>query len=196
MTNATLHNEGETQRKDVPVADTVVVRRAGDVIPEVVRVVFSAGRCKQLHRRLFQTASRLGSLPWVVLKSPRRKYRHRQPFKVIYSAKPGWQAAKSRRKGRSAAISAIPPARVSPDLRQPHRARRRRSGGALQRRHVVQAQRAQGLIHFASRKAMDIDGFGAAADRCAGGARFGAPFCRLIPPQCAAVAANERKCRR
>lgn len=35
VTNATLHNEGETQRKDVRVADTVAVRRAGDVIPEV-----------------------------------------------------------------------------------------------------------------------------------------------------------------
>lgn len=39
VTHATLHNEDEARRKDVRVGDTVIVRKAGDVIPEVVKVI-------------------------------------------------------------------------------------------------------------------------------------------------------------
>lgn len=41
VSNATLHNMGEIQRKDIRVGDTVIVRRAGDVIPEVYQVIIN-----------------------------------------------------------------------------------------------------------------------------------------------------------
>jgi len=54
VTNATLHNEDEARRKDVRVGDTVIVRRAGDVIPEVVSVVLPTD-VTQLERGAFFT---------------------------------------------------------------------------------------------------------------------------------------------
>ena len=115
VTNATLHNQDEVARKDVRVGDTVVVRRAGDVIPEVVRVL--------LERRPMQPVDLLGE-------QMAAKY---EPFKLP-EACPVCGSAVEREAGEAVA---------------------RCTGGML-----CQAQRAQGLIHFASRKAMDIAGLG------------------------------------
>ena len=115
VTNATLHNQDEVARKDVRVGDTVVVRRAGDVIPEVVRVL--------LERRPMQPVDLLGE-------QMEAKY---EPFRLPETC-PVCGSAVEREAGEAVA---------------------RCTGGML-----CQAQRAQGLIHFASRKAMDIAGLG------------------------------------
>ena len=115
VTNATLHNQDEVARKDVRVGDTVVVRRAGDVIPEVVRVL--------LERRPMQPVDLLGE---------QMEPLH-EPFRLPETC-PVCGSAVEREAGEAVA---------------------RCTGGML-----CQAQRAQGLIHFASRKAMDIAGLG------------------------------------
>lgn len=119
VTNATLHNEGEAQRKDVRVGDTVMVRRAGDVIPEVVRVVFEKRPMQDAPSQsdLFATES----LP---------------------------QAARYQ-------LPSVCPVCSSEIVKEGDEAIARCTGGML-----CQAQRAQALIHFASRTAMDIEGLG------------------------------------
>lgn len=103
VTNATLHNADEVARKDVRVGDTVFVRRAGDVIPEIVKTVLDARPAESL------------------------------PF----------------------AIPTHCPDCGSEIIRPEGEAVARCSGGLHCR-----AQRAQALIHFASRKALDIQGLG------------------------------------
>jgi DNA ligase (NAD+) len=103
VTNATLHNQDEIDRKDVRVGDTVIVRRAGDVIPEVVKV--NAGLRKQGARR-FHMPDRC----------------------------PVCGSHVERVEGEAVT---------------------RCSGGLY-----CAAQRKEGIKHFASRKAMDIEGLG------------------------------------
>lgn len=118
VTNATLHNQDEVSRKDVRVGDTVVVRRAGDVIPEVVRVVFE--------RRPMQPENS-GDL------FESKETPVHPAFRLPENC-PVCGSAVEREVGEAVA---------------------RCTGGI-----VCKAQRAQGLIHFASRKAMDIVGLG------------------------------------
>ena len=68
VSNVTLHNEDEVRRKDVRVGDTVIVRRAGDVIPEVVGVVLAkrptdamAAEEFDMHKRLAGVCPTCGS---------------------------------------------------------------------------------------------------------------------------------------
>lgn len=103
VTNATLHNQDEIDRKDVRVGDTVVVRRAGDVIPEVVSVVLSRRPDGTSHYTLPDSCPECGS-------------------------------AVERVAGEAVA---------------------RCSGGLY-----CPAQRKEAIKHFASRRAMDIDGLG------------------------------------
>ncbi|NOT64931.1 MAG: NAD-dependent DNA ligase LigA [Methylotenera sp.] len=103
VTNATLHNEDEVRRKDVHIGDTVSVRRAGDVIPEVVNVI--------LDRR------------------PANARRFEMPT--------------------------VCPECGSHILKQADEAVARCTGGLF-----CPAQRKQAIIHYASRRAMDIEGLG------------------------------------
>ncbi len=107
VTNATLHNQDEIDRKDVRVGDTVIVRRAGDVIPEVVAVV-----------------------------QERRPQPEPPRFSILasYPTCPECGSHVVRLEGEAAV---------------------RCTGGLY-----CPAQRKQALLHFASRRAMDIEGLG------------------------------------
>lgn len=133
VTNATLHNEDEVRRKDVRIGDTVTVRRAGDVIPEVVGVVMQ------------------------------RRPGDAREF-VMPSACPVCGSRVVR--GEGEAVS--------------------RCTGGL----VCSAQRKQAILHFASRRAMDIEGLGEKiVDQLVKGGRIHSPadIYALTIPQLAAL---------
>lgn len=135
VTNATLHNQDEVSRKDVRIGDTVVVRRAGDVIPEVVRVIFE-------RRPMRETAVAVSD-----------SIGHRQDD--LFAETPSANQTRSVPLHKPYRLPTHCPICRSEIEREEGEAVARCSGGML-----CQAQRAQGLIHFASRKAMDIDGLG------------------------------------
>ena len=135
VTNATLHNQDEVSRKDVRVGDTVVVRRAGDVIPEVVRVIFE--------RRPMQET--VGAV------SDDLKYQQDD----LFAETPSTNQTQSVPFHKPYRLPTHCPICHSEIEREEGEAVARCSGGML-----CQAQRAQGLIHFATRKAMNIDGLG------------------------------------
>lgn len=127
VTNATLHNEDEIRRKDVRVGDTVYIRRAGDVIPEVVRVL--------LDKRPMQTVN-VSTEPLDLFSEPETEVKAAPvyaPFEMPTAC----------------------PVCQSPIVREEGEAIARCSGGL-----DCEAQRAQAMIHFASRRMMDIDGLG------------------------------------
>jgi DNA ligase (NAD+) len=109
VTNATLHNEDEARRKDVRPGDTVVVRRAGDVIPEVVSVVTE------------QRDSTLATEPFDM-------------YRRLQGRCPVCQSEIAREEGEA-------------DWRC--------TGGLY-----CPAQRKQAILHFAHRRAMDIEDLG------------------------------------
>ncbi|TCP07418.1 NAD-dependent DNA ligase LigA [Uruburuella suis] len=161
VTNATLHNEGETQRKDVRVADTVVVRRAGDVIPEVVRVVFERRPMQAVAPAAFSDGLSFGKPAVGCVEKPAPQISAPAAFQSDLFGQAGLAGGKEREE--KAAAPQYPQYRLPEHCpicgsrieREEGEAVARCSGGML-----CKAQRAQGLIHFASRKAMDIDGLG------------------------------------
>lgn len=114
VSNATLHNEDEVRRKDVRVGDTVIVRRAGDVIPEVVSVVLPQD---------------LGDLDV------------------------GRDAASPR--GAIFTMPSVCPVCGSAAVREEGEVDTRCSGGLF-----CSAQRKQAILHFAQRRAVEIEGLG------------------------------------
>ncbi|GAB2493121.1 NAD-dependent DNA ligase LigA [Arenimonas alkanexedens] len=123
VTNATLHNADQIARLDVRVGDTVIVRRAGDVIPEVVRVLGD--------RRPLDAQGR--------------------PVHAAYEFPSACPACGSH----TEAVRKVLKQTKAGGIEYAEGAAIVCTGGLF-----CPAQRKQALVHFASRRAMDIDGLG------------------------------------
>ncbi len=125
VTNATLHNLFEIRKKGVRVGDQVIVRRAGDVIPEVVGVMPP-----------LTDATEAISVDGVPIKQ-----RHGNPPREVYV--PNFRMPK------------VCPVCGSDVVREKGEANHRCTGGLF-----CAAQRKEAILHFAARRAMDIEGLG------------------------------------
>ena len=126
VSNATLHNEDETRRKDVRVGDRVIVRRAGDVIPEVVGVVLGPPG-------MDAAAESALAAPSAAPGEPVRG----EPFDLYQQ------------------LAGLCPICGSAIAREEGEVDWRCSGGLF-----CPAQRKQAILHFAQRRALDIEGLG------------------------------------
>jgi DNA ligase (NAD+) len=127
VSNATLHNEDEVQRKDIRVGDLVIVRRAGDVIPQVVGVVHEADPSATTDDAAGDTV-RAASTP---------THSRAEAFD-LYTR-----------------LAGCCPVCASPIAREEGEVDWRCTGGL-----TCPAQRKEAILHFAGRRAMDIEGLG------------------------------------
>jgi DNA ligase (NAD+) len=141
VSNATLHNEGEARRKDVRVGDQVIVRRAGDVIPEIVAVV--------------PPGSGLPLDAEAVQPEPSSAPEATPEAEVGLAQGDLFAAAPAPARGALFTMPSCCPVCASAVVREEGEVDHRCSGGLF-----CPAQRKQALLHYAQRRALDIEGLG------------------------------------
>ena len=144
VSNATLHNEDETRRKDVRAGDTVIVRRAGDVIPEVVSSL------SHVTRRVLRSPRWIApSDAGFVVPSARKCSRRSGPLPAH-----AWKLYRPQL-NIYRRLKGMCPECKSPIVREEGEADWRCTGGLF-----CPAQRKQAILHYAGRRAMDVEGLG------------------------------------
>ena len=142
VTNATLHNEDEARRKDVRVGDQVIVRRAGDVIPEIVGVYGLVAE-----QELALSATQLA------VQNQDKDLSISAVASDESNGKSLQQALKAR--GEAFTMPKNCPVCDSVCVREEGEADYRCTGGLF-----CPAQRKQAILHFAQRRAVEVDGLG------------------------------------